>query len=254
MREAGAGDELVGGCEVAQHLQVFGGRPRRQRRQAGFGEHAHGHHDVGVGLIGQVEHGIALGPPAGTAGTKVATDVALDRLHPGSTAAQAAVPAPPKRQGMQLSHHHQQSTQMPKATLSISSKNYSSWSLRGWLLCKLAGLDVEEELVSLDDPSTRAELLLLSPSFLVPCLTHDGVRVWDTLAIGEYLDETFPKAGLLPDRARGARALPGDLRRDALGLLQSPLGPADEPEGPSSGLQGVGRGAGRHRPRDGNLA
>ena len=42
---------------------------------------------------------------------------------------------------------------MPKATLTISSKNYSSWCLRGWLLCKLAGLDFEEELVSLDDPS-----------------------------------------------------------------------------------------------------
>jgi glutathione S-transferase len=94
---------------------------------------------------------------------------------------------------------------MPKAALTISSKNYSSWCLRGWLLCKLAGLDFEEEVVSLDDPSARAELLLLSPSFLVPSLTHQGVRVWDTLAIGEYLAETFPKAGLLPTD-RGPRA------------------------------------------------
>lgn len=94
---------------------------------------------------------------------------------------------------------------MPKATLTISSKNYSSWSLRGWLLCKLAGLGFEEAAVSLDDPSTRAELLLLSPSFLVPCLTHDGVRVWDTLAIGGYLNETFPRAGMLPEE-RVARA------------------------------------------------
>ena len=82
---------------------------------------------------------------------------------------------------------------MAKATLSISSKNYSSWCLRGWLLCKLAGLDFDEEVVSLDDPSARAELLLLSPSFLVPCLTHDGVKVWDTLAIAEYLAETSPR-------------------------------------------------------------
>ncbi len=57
-----------------------------------------------------------------------------------------------------------------------------------------------------DDPSTRAELLLLSPSFLVPCLTHDGVKIWDTLAIGEYLHELKPQAGLLPtDRAARAR-------------------------------------------------
>ncbi len=87
---------------------------------------------------------------------------------------------------------------MSKATLTIASKNYGSWSLRGWLLCKMAGLDFEEQAVSTDDPSTRAELLLLSPSFLVPCLVHDGMKVWDTLAIAEYLDEIAPQAGLLP--------------------------------------------------------
>ena len=48
---------------------------------------------------------------------------------------------------------------MPKATLAIASKNYGSWSLRGWLLCKMAGLDFAEEQVASDDPSTRAELL-----------------------------------------------------------------------------------------------
>ena len=103
---------------------------------------------------------------------------------------------------------------MPKAVLTISSKNYSSWCLRGWLLCKLAGLEFEEAVVSMADPSARAELLLLSPSFLVPSLTHDGVRVWDTLAIAEYLAETFPKAGLLPtDRAARAhcRAICGEM-------------------------------------------
>lgn len=84
------------------------------------------------------------------------------------------------------------------ATLTISSKNYSSWSLRGWLLCQLAGLEVEEIVLSVDDPSARAELLLLSPSFLVPCLRHDGVEVWDTLSIAGYLDELRPDAGLLP--------------------------------------------------------
>jgi glutathione S-transferase len=95
---------------------------------------------------------------------------------------------------------------MPKATLTISSKNYSSWSLRGWLLCKFAGLDVDEKLVPMDDPSTRAEILLLSPSILVPCLTENGITVWDTLSIAEYLNETHPEAGLLP-RDAAARAL-----------------------------------------------
>jgi len=92
-----------------------------------------------------------------------------------------------------------------KATLTIASKNYGSWSLRGWLLCKMAGLEFEEQTVASDDPSTRAELLLLSPSFLVPCLTHNGIKIWDTLAIAEYLNEILPDAGLLPE-ALAARA------------------------------------------------
>jgi glutathione S-transferase len=103
---------------------------------------------------------------------------------------------------------------MAAATLTINSKNYGSWSLRGFLLCKLAGLAVEEKVIPSDDPSTRAELMLMSPSFLVPCLTHDGVKVWDTLAIAEYLAETFPDAGLLPaDRAARAhcRAVSGEM-------------------------------------------
>jgi glutathione S-transferase len=86
---------------------------------------------------------------------------------------------------------------MTRAVLTISSKNYSSWSLRGWLLCRLAGLDVEEKIVPVD-PDTRAELLLLSPSVRVPRLTHDGASVWDTLAIAGYLNEAFPDAGLYP--------------------------------------------------------
>jgi glutathione S-transferase len=92
------------------------------------------------------------------------------------------------------------------ATLTIASKNYGSWSLRGWLLCKMSGLDFEEQQAPGDNPSTRAELLLLSPSFLVPCLTHDGIKVWDTLAISEYLNELKPEANLMPaDRAARAR-------------------------------------------------
>ena len=100
------------------------------------------------------------------------------------------------------------------AALTISSKNYSSWSLRGWLLCRMAGLDFQEVVSSSDDPSTRAELLLLSPSFLVPCLEHDGIKVWDTLAIAEYLAEVFPEAGLLPADLKArtlCRAISGEM-------------------------------------------
>ncbi len=87
---------------------------------------------------------------------------------------------------------------MARPTLTISSKNYSSWSLRGWLLCKMAGLDFDEEMVDFDHVETRQELLLLSPSVLVPRLTHGDVKVWDTLAIAEYLAELHPESGLLP--------------------------------------------------------
>ncbi|MET0371553.1 MAG: glutathione S-transferase [Sphingobium sp.] len=88
---------------------------------------------------------------------------------------------------------------MATAQLTLSSKNYSSWSLRGWLLCRLAGLQVEELMLGLDDAESRAELLLLSPSVLVPRLTHEGASVWDTLAIAEYLHELYPQAGMYPD-------------------------------------------------------
>ena len=91
------------------------------------------------------------------------------------------------------------------ATLTLSSKNYSSWSLRGWLLARFAGLAFEEVMVSPDDVDARRELLLLAPSILVPCLTHEGTKSWNVMAIAYYLDEAFPDAGLLPTE-RAARA------------------------------------------------
>jgi glutathione S-transferase len=103
---------------------------------------------------------------------------------------------------------------MADAILTISSRNYSSWCLRGWLLCRMAGLEFTEEMVSVSDPSARAELLLLSPSFLVPALRHKGIKVWDTLAIAEYLNEEFPQAGLLPREAAArahCRAISGEM-------------------------------------------
>jgi len=110
---------------------------------------------------------------------------------------------------------------MPKTTLTLSSKNYSSWSLRGWLLARFAGLDFEEVMVDTDDVDARAEMLLLAPSILVPCLRHQGVKVWDTLAIAEYLAELKPKAGLLPaDRAARAhcRAICGEMHSGFVSL------------------------------------
>src|SRR5579871_5385053 len=113
---------------------------------------------------------------------------------------------------------------MSRTTLTISSKNYSSWSLRGWLMAKLAKIDFEEVIVAPDDADARAEILLLSPSILVPCLTYNGIRVWDTLAIGEFLNELAPKAGLLPkDRAMRAhcRSICGEMHSGFVSLRQA---------------------------------
>jgi glutathione S-transferase len=103
---------------------------------------------------------------------------------------------------------------MSKATLTISSKNYSSWSLRGWLMTKFSGLEFDEIVTAADDASAKAEILLLSSSILVPCLRHEGATVWDTLAIGEYLNEIRPEANLLPaDRVQRAhcRSICGEI-------------------------------------------
>ena len=112
----------------------------------------------------------------------------------------------------------------PEATLTISSRNYSSWSLRGWLLVRFSGLTFEEEVVPTDDADARRELLLLAPSIRVPCLTHDGARVWNTLGIAQYLDEIRPDAGLLPkDRIVRAhcRSISGEMNAGFANLRAS---------------------------------
>jgi glutathione S-transferase len=91
------------------------------------------------------------------------------------------------------------------ATLLISSKNYSSWSLRGFLLVRLSGLTFTEQVVDMEDPINRAELLMQTSSIRIPMLVHDGVSIWDTLAMAEYLNEMCPDAGMLPAE-RVARA------------------------------------------------
>lgn len=83
--------------------------------------------------------------------------------------------------------------------LVIGDKNYSSWSMRAWLALKQTGAPFEELVVPLAPPGTRtAALAAHSPVGRVPVLHHDGLVVWETWAIGEYLAELFPDAHLLP--------------------------------------------------------
>jgi glutathione S-transferase len=93
---------------------------------------------------------------------------------------------------------------MAEFTIIIGNKNYSSWSLRGWLALRESGFAFNEVLFPLREIDTRERILVHSPAGQVPVLEHGALRVWDSLAIGEYLAELAPH--LLPaDRAARAR-------------------------------------------------
>lgn len=79
----------------------------------------------------------------------------------------------------------------PNATLTLGSRRYSSWSLRGWLAVRSAGIAATERVIPLSGGHTEA-ISALSPSGLVPLLEHDGARIWDSLAILEYCAEINP--------------------------------------------------------------
>ena len=87
---------------------------------------------------------------------------------------------------------------MSDFTLVIGNKCYSSWSLRGWLALKLCDQPFDEIVIPLRQPDTRARIMEHSPAGKVPTLKTDGLVIWDSLAIGEYLAERFPEAGLWP--------------------------------------------------------
>jgi glutathione S-transferase len=96
---------------------------------------------------------------------------------------------------------------MADGRLYIGTRRYSSWSLRGWLAVRLAGLDVEEVVIPLGDSrqAPTVAVAAVSPSGLVPYLEHDGQRIWESLAICEYCAEIEPT--LWPaDRAARTRA------------------------------------------------
>lgn len=93
-----------------------------------------------------------------------------------------------------------------KATLYCGNRNYSSWSIRASLAIRHSGLACEEVVIPLDRPDTAGRIGAVSPSGRVPVLHVDGLVIWDSLAIIEYLHERFPEAGVWP-REPSARAL-----------------------------------------------
>ncbi|MCF3641181.1 glutathione S-transferase family protein [Rhizobium sp. TRM95111] len=96
---------------------------------------------------------------------------------------------------------------MPDLILYVGNKNYSSWSFRPWIALEAAGIPFRDELIPFDFPAGNPEIRKVSPTGRVPVLQHGDVRVWESLAIIEYVAELFPEAGLWPaDRAARARA------------------------------------------------
>ena len=103
---------------------------------------------------------------------------------------------------------------MADFTLVIGNRNYSSWSLRGWLMARIAGIEFDEIVVPLDLPETQPTIRKHSPSGRVPVLLHRGLAVWESLAIAEYLNDLKPEVGLWPPSAAArahARAISAEM-------------------------------------------
>ena len=88
-----------------------------------------------------------------------------------------------------------------KPRLVIGNKNYSSWSLRAWLLLKEAGIDFDEHRIALNTPTSAQEIAVFSTAGRVPVLLLGDTTVWDTLAIGETVAERWPEKNLWPTDA-----------------------------------------------------
>jgi glutathione S-transferase len=94
---------------------------------------------------------------------------------------------------------------MTEFTLVIGNKNYSSWSLRPWLVLKQLGIEFTEIRIPLYTAISKEEILRYSPAGKVPVLLHNTLTVWESLSICEYLAECFPEANLWP-REKSARS------------------------------------------------
>src|ERR1700679_4270384 len=111
---------------------------------------------------------------------------------------------------------------MSEGKLVIGNRRYSSWSLRGWLAVRLAGLDVEGELIPFSRPGPTPAIGQLSPNGLVPYLEHRGARVWESLSVCEYCAEVTPALWPADRVARAhARSIAAEMHAGFLGLRRN---------------------------------
>ncbi len=94
---------------------------------------------------------------------------------------------------------------MPQLTLIIGNRNYSSWSLRPWILLRHLGLEFAEQQIPLDQADSAARIRAINPAGQVPVLRHGELLIWESIAIGEYLCELAGQ-GLPSERTARARA------------------------------------------------
>lgn len=130
---------------------------------------------------------------------------------------------------------------MEELILTIANKNYSSWSFRPWIALTAAGIPFREELIPFGPGATNPRFRELSPTGKVPVLHHGQVRVWESLAIIEYVAELHPDAGLWPaDRENRslARSISMEMLSGFRALrsacpmnLRRPVKPIEVPEG-----------------------
>lgn len=131
---------------------------------------------------------------------------------------------------------------MADGTLYLGNRRYSSWSLRGWLAVRLAGLDVDEQVIPLTGGGDTPAVKVASPSGLVPYLVHRGVMVWETIAIGEYCAELAPALWPADRAARAhARAIAAEMHAGFRDLRES------MPMNVGRVIPGAGRNAGSLR-------
>jgi glutathione S-transferase len=103
---------------------------------------------------------------------------------------------------------------MANTTLVLGNRNYSSWSLRAWLALRKSGADFDEVLIPLDTPEFERTIGQYSPSRRVPVILHGDLCIWDSLAVCEYVNESYAKGRLWPEdiNARGlGRAMAAEM-------------------------------------------
>jgi glutathione S-transferase len=110
---------------------------------------------------------------------------------------------------------------MSKPILYIGTKQFSSWSMRPWLCLKHSGIDFEEIIIPLRQDDTKSKINAISPSGKVPCLNYNGLEIWDSLAIAEFINELKPEAELLPknqEKRAIARAIASEMHSGFMDL------------------------------------